>query len=101
MGFGDAVGPFVGLAKEHFRLSNLLAQCIPLVVLRCSASCPRPRLEDGKWADGFDPTATGTTKRWGDFTESNSWQGTWAAQHEPEAYIELLGSPQGIRTEAG
>src|SRR5436190_15874636 len=31
MGFGDAVGPFVGLAKEHFRLSNLLAQCIPLV----------------------------------------------------------------------
>jgi fucose permease len=30
MGFGDAVGPFVGLAKEHFQLSNLLAQCIPL-----------------------------------------------------------------------
>jgi fucose permease len=31
MGFGDAVGPFVGLAKEHFQLSNVLAQCIPLV----------------------------------------------------------------------
>ena len=56
----------------------------------------RPRLENGQWAEGFDPTATGTTKRWRDFTESNSWQGTWAAQHEPEAYIELLGSKQAF-----
>lgn len=29
MGFGDAVGPFVGLAKETFQLSNTLAQLIP------------------------------------------------------------------------
>lgn len=29
MGFGDAVGPFVGLAKEHFHLSNFVAQLIP------------------------------------------------------------------------
>ena len=56
----------------------------------------RPRLENGEWAPGFDPTATGTQKRWRDFTESNSWQGTWAAQHEPEEYIELLGSPQAF-----
>ncbi len=56
----------------------------------------RPRLENGDWAPSFDPTATGTTAKWRDFTESNSWQGTWAAQHEPEAYIELLGSPQAF-----
>ena len=56
----------------------------------------RPRLENGDWAEPFDPTMTGTTKRWRDFTESNSWQGTWAAQHEPEAYIELLGSTQAF-----
>jgi predicted alpha-1,2-mannosidase len=56
----------------------------------------RPKLESGQWAEGFDPTATGTTKKWRDFTESNSWQGTWAAQHEPEAYIELLGSPDAF-----
>ena len=31
MGFGDAVGPFVGLAREQFRLSNFMAQMIPLV----------------------------------------------------------------------
>jgi MFS transporter, FHS family, L-fucose permease len=31
MGFGDAVGPFVGLAKESFSLSNTMAQLIPFV----------------------------------------------------------------------
>ncbi len=31
MGFGDAVGPFVGLAKETFALSNFQAQIIPFV----------------------------------------------------------------------
>ncbi len=56
----------------------------------------RPRLENGEWAPNFDPTATGTTKKWRDFTESNSWQGTWAAQHEPAEYIALLGSPQAF-----
>jgi predicted alpha-1,2-mannosidase len=56
----------------------------------------RPRLENGAWAEPFDPTATGTTKRWRDFTESNSWQGTWAAQHAPQAYIELLGSKEAF-----
>ena len=56
----------------------------------------RPRLANGDWAPGFDPTATGTSKRWRDFTESNSWQGTWAAQHDPAAYIELLGSREAF-----
>jgi fucose permease len=31
MGFGDAVGPFVGLAKNEFQLSNTVASLIPLV----------------------------------------------------------------------
>jgi fucose permease len=31
MGFGDAVGPFVSLAREHFHLSNFAAQLIPFV----------------------------------------------------------------------
>ena len=31
MGFGDAVGPFVGLAKEHFELSNFMATLIQFV----------------------------------------------------------------------
>jgi len=56
----------------------------------------RPRLEAGAWAEPFDPTATGTSQKWRDFTESNSWQGTWAAQHAPEAYIELLGSREAF-----
>jgi len=56
----------------------------------------RPRLEAGAWAEPFDPTATGTSRKWRDFTESNSWQGTWAAQHAPEAYAELLGSREAF-----
>ena len=31
MGFGDAVGPFVGLAKNEFALSNTMAYMIPFV----------------------------------------------------------------------
>src|SRR6056297_364687 len=31
MGFGDAVGPFVGLAKTEFNLSNLMAMIIPFM----------------------------------------------------------------------
>jgi fucose permease len=33
MGFGDAVGPFVSLAKDKFSLSNAVANLIPLVGL--------------------------------------------------------------------
>ena len=31
MGFGDAVGPFVGLAKNEFQLSNTAAATIPFL----------------------------------------------------------------------
>ena len=31
MGFGDAVGPFVGLAREHFQLTNFMATLIQFV----------------------------------------------------------------------
>jgi predicted alpha-1,2-mannosidase len=56
----------------------------------------RPRLESGEWATPFDPTATGVSKNWRDFTESNSWQGTWAAQHDPAGYVRLLGTPEAL-----
>jgi predicted alpha-1,2-mannosidase len=56
----------------------------------------RPRLESGAWAEPFDPKQTGTTRKWRDFTESNSWQATWAAQHDPAGYIELLGGRDAV-----
>ena len=31
MGFGDAVGPFVGLARDQFQLSNAVASLVPFV----------------------------------------------------------------------
>ena len=51
----------------------------------------RPRLADGSWASPFDPRRTGVSKDWPDFTEANSWQATWAAQHDPQGYINFLG----------
>ena len=54
----------------------------------------RPKLADGQWAGPFDPTATGVSKKWRDFTEANSWQASWAAQQDPHGYIEMLGGRQ-------
>ncbi len=56
----------------------------------------RPRLENGQWAAPFDPRRTGVSKNWRDFTEANSWQATWQAQHDPEGYIRLLGSREEL-----
>jgi len=56
----------------------------------------RPKLENGEWATPFDPKQTGTSKKWRDFTEANSWQATWLAQHDPQGYANLLGSRQAM-----
>jgi len=51
----------------------------------------QPKLEDGSWATPFDPREMGHMKKWRDFTESNSWQTTFAVQHDPAGVIELFG----------
>lgn len=51
----------------------------------------RPKLENGEWAPGFKPLEMGTSKKWRDFTESNSWQTTFGIQHDPAGLIETLG----------
>lgn len=51
----------------------------------------RPKLADGTFAGPFDPKTVGVSKKWRDFTEANSWQATWQAQHDPAGYIQLLG----------
>ncbi len=51
----------------------------------------RPKTSNGEWAAPFDPKKTSTTNRWRDFTEANSWQYSWAAQHDPKGLIMLLG----------
>jgi MFS transporter, FHS family, L-fucose permease len=50
MGFGDAVGPFVGLAKEHFQLTNLTAQLIAFMgfIMFGILSVPMGVLQDRK-----------------------------------------------------
>ncbi|MDV6332644.1 GH92 family glycosyl hydrolase [Asticcacaulis sp. 201] len=52
----------------------------------------RPRLTNGQWATPFDPRSMGyNSKRWWDYTESNSWQATFLNQHDIYGHIELFG----------
>lgn len=51
----------------------------------------RARLENGEWAEPFDPRGMGHSKQWRDYTEANSWETTFAVQHDPQGYIELFG----------
>ncbi len=52
----------------------------------------RPRLENGAWAEPFDPRALGHDGRlWRDFTESNAWQATFLNQHDLYGYMALFG----------
>jgi predicted alpha-1,2-mannosidase len=53
----------------------------------------RPRGEDGKWLEPFDPRGMGHFEQWRDFTESNAWQATFLNQHDLYAYMGLFGSP--------
>jgi len=51
----------------------------------------RGRLADGSWASPFDPRGMGYSKKWRDFTESNSWQATFLNQHDVKEYMTLFG----------
>src|SRR5271154_7039694 len=56
-----------------------------------SMNFARPKLANGEWAGPFNPIEMGTTKKWRDFTESNSWQTTFGIQHDAAGLIEILG----------
>lgn len=56
----------------------------------------QPRLEDGRWAEPFDPRALGHSERWHDFTESNAWQATFLNQHDLYGYMEGFGGRDGF-----
>ena len=51
----------------------------------------RPKLANGDWAAPFSPFEMTITKKWRDFTESNSWQTTFGIQHDAAGLIEVLG----------
>jgi len=56
----------------------------------------RGKLANGKWADPFDPRGMGHSKKWRDFTESNSWQATFLNQHDLYEYMKLFGGEKGF-----
>lgn len=51
----------------------------------------RAKLADGQWAEPFDPIELGYSKKWRDYTESNSWQTTFGVQHDVTGYIKFFG----------
>jgi predicted alpha-1,2-mannosidase len=56
----------------------------------------RGRLANGQWAMPFDPRGMGHSKKWRDFTESNSWQATFLNQHDLYEYMKLFGGEKGF-----
>jgi predicted alpha-1,2-mannosidase len=50
-----------------------------------------PKLENGEWAQPFDPIEMGHSKQWRDYTESNAWQTTFGTMHDPAGLIALFG----------
>ncbi len=50
-----------------------------------------PKLADGSFATPFNPIEMGHSNRWRDYTESNSWQASFAIQHDPAGLIALYG----------
>ncbi len=54
----------------------------------------RAKLQDGTWTPDFNPKATGHTKKYRDYTESNAWQTTFGVQHDVKGYIDLFGGRQ-------
>ena len=61
-----------------------------------SSTFMRGRLANHQWADPFDPRGMGHSKKWRDFTESNSWQATFLNQHDLYEYMKLFGGEEGF-----
>ncbi|WP_395397355.1 GH92 family glycosyl hydrolase [Novosphingobium sp. BL-8A] len=56
----------------------------------------RPRLDDGSWAEPYDPVELGHSAKWRDFTESNGWQATFLNQHDVHGLAEAMGGPAAL-----
>jgi predicted alpha-1,2-mannosidase len=61
-----------------------------------SVAFMRGRMADKSWANPFDPRGMGHSKKWRDFTESNSWQATFLNQHDLYEYMKLFGGEKGF-----
>jgi predicted alpha-1,2-mannosidase len=61
-----------------------------------SLNLARPKLASGEWAGPFNPFEMGVSKKWRDFTESNSWQTTFGIQHDTAGMIEIMGGQKAF-----
>jgi predicted alpha-1,2-mannosidase len=60
--------------------------------MRNAALCAR--LDNGQFAEPYDPVALGHSSQWRDFTESNGWQATFLNQHDVYGLIALFGGAE-------
>ncbi len=86
----DAVG-----AKEDAKLLRERSRNYRLLFDK-SMNFVRPRAEDGRWLEPFDPRSMGHSSYWRDFCESNSWQATFLNQHDLYGYMKLFGGQQAF-----
>ncbi len=56
----------------------------------------RAKLQDGSFAQPFDPIEMGHSKKWRDYTESNAWQTTFGIQHDVTGCIEMMGGEKAF-----
>ena len=56
----------------------------------------RPKLKAGQFEEPFNPKEIQISKQWKDFTESNSWQETFANQHDLKSYIPMFGGREAF-----
>jgi predicted alpha-1,2-mannosidase len=56
----------------------------------------RPKLKNGQWAEPFSANEMGHGKEWHDYTESNPWETTFSAQHDPRGLADLLGGKAAL-----
>lgn len=56
----------------------------------------RARDAAGEWLEPFSPSGMGHTRRWRDYTESNSWEATFLNQHDLYQYMRLFGGEKAF-----
>ncbi|KQN00352.1 GH92 family glycosyl hydrolase [Sphingomonas sp. Leaf25] len=81
----DAAGDAAGAARLRKRSGNWRN------VFDVKTGFARARLADGRWAEPFAPNGIAHSKKWRDYTESNSWQATFLNQHDIPGLIAAMG----------
>ncbi|WP_438862500.1 GH92 family glycosyl hydrolase [Neptunicella sp.] len=85
--FAESLGD-IAVAKQYYQRAKNYRN-----VFDSSIGFVRGKDSHGKWETPFDPQEA---KLYGSFTEGNSWQYSFAAQHDIKGTIELMGGDEKV-----